>query len=86
MQYLPNGAEKGKLPATKMSTGDIVGVVTLQDGRPKTLASGIVVETAQKAINVAFDDTGDLDDAALPDGHLALVKLANDVTYQRMKS
>lgn len=66
-------------------TGDIVG---LYDAGGCTAASqiatGIVTRVSQTSINVAFDDFKDgliID----TDGLYTLLKLANDVTYKRMK-
>lgn len=65
--------------------GDIVG---LYDTGGCTAASqigtGIVTRVSQTAISVAFDDSNDglsFD----TDGLHNLLKLANDVTYKRMK-
>lgn len=66
-------------------TGDIVG---LYDTGGCTAASqigtGIVTRVSQTSISVAFDDSKDglsFDTDALHN----LLKLANDVTYKRMK-
>ncbi|CAJ1056588.1 DNA-binding protein SMUBP-2 [Xyrichtys novacula] len=73
------------LPSNSFGPGDIVG---LYDTGGCTAASqigtGIVTRVSQTSISVAFDDSKDglsFDDDALYN----LLKLANDVTYKRMK-
>ena len=62
-----------------------MGVALSQgDSSQEQLASGIVSRVTQSAVSVAFDesfDTVELDDSA----QYRLVKLANDVTYKRLK-
>ncbi|KAK5867303.1 hypothetical protein PBY51_011808 [Eleginops maclovinus] len=74
------------LPSNNFGPGDIVG---LYDTGGCTAASqigtGIVTRVSQTAISVAFDDSNDglsFD----TDGLHNLLKLANDVTYKRMKN
>ncbi|KAI9529685.1 hypothetical protein NQZ68_007923 [Dissostichus eleginoides] len=74
------------LPSNSFGPGDIVG---LYDTGGCTAASqigtGIVTRVSQTAISVAFDDSNDglsFD----TDGLHNLLKLANDVTYKRMKN
>ncbi|CAB1426957.1 unnamed protein product [Pleuronectes platessa] len=73
------------LPSNSFGPGDIVG---LYDAGGCTAASqigtGIVTRVGQASISVAFDDSNDglsFDTDALH----SLLKLANDVTYKRMK-
>ncbi|XP_070687489.1 DNA-binding protein SMUBP-2 isoform X1 [Pempheris klunzingeri] len=73
------------LPSNSFGPGDIVG---LYDTGGCTAASqvgtGIVTRVSQASVSVAFDDSKDglsFDSDALYD----LLKLANDVTYKRMK-
>ncbi|XP_053283805.1 DNA-binding protein SMUBP-2 [Pleuronectes platessa] len=73
------------LPSNSFGPGDIVG---LYDAGGCTAASqigtGIVTRVSQASISVAFDDSNDglsFDTDALH----SLLKLANDVTYKRMK-
>ncbi|XP_034443511.1 DNA-binding protein SMUBP-2 [Hippoglossus hippoglossus] len=73
------------LPSNSFGPGDIVG---LYDAGGCTAASqigtGIVTRVSQASISVAFDDSKDglsFDTDALH----SLLKLANDVTYKRMK-
>ncbi|XP_060891467.1 DNA-binding protein SMUBP-2 [Labrus mixtus] len=73
------------LPSNSFGPGDIVG---LYDTGGCTAASqistGVVTRVSQASLSVAFDDTqdgGSFEDNALYN----LLKLANDVTYKRMK-
>lgn len=64
--------------------GDIVGLYDSADcGDP--LSTGIVTRVTSRAVTVAFEDSGDnvlsLDRESL----YRLLKLANDVTYNRLK-
>lgn len=67
------------------STGDIVGLYDTGECSPASqISTGIVTRVTQAAISVAFDDSKDglsFDTDALYN----LLKLANDVTYKRMK-
>ncbi|XP_050417004.1 DNA-binding protein SMUBP-2 [Patella vulgata] len=77
-----SGAE---LPSHNLTPGDIVGLNLSQgEGQADCLASGIVSKISSLQISVAFDETADifsLDD----DVQYKLTKLANDVTYKRLK-
>ncbi|KAM9376972.1 DNA-binding protein SMUBP-2 [Pholidichthys leucotaenia] len=73
------------LPSNSFGPGDIVG---LYDAAGCTTASqistGIVTRVSQTSVSVAFDDLKD--DVGLDSGGFYnLLKLANDVTYKRMK-
>ncbi|KAG8564390.1 hypothetical protein GDO81_016441 [Engystomops pustulosus] len=72
------------LPTNSFSSGDIVGLY--DSSSPKeAIATGIVSGITQKIINVAFDEAHS---DALNLGSEAtyrLLKLANDVTYKRIK-
>ena len=65
--------------------GDIVGVsLSKSNASSQQLASGIVTRAASSAISVAFDEAHDslnLDESE----QYMLLKLANDVTYKRIK-
>lgn len=67
------------------ATGDIVGLYdTGGCSAVSQISTGIVTRVTQAAISVAFDDSKDglsFDTDALYN----LLKLANDVTYKRMK-
>lgn len=67
------------------TTGDIVGLYdTGGCSADSQVGTGIVTRVSQASVSVAFDDTKDgtgFDTDALYN----LLKLANDVTYKRMK-
>lgn len=66
-------------------TGDIVGLHDTGGCTAETqVATGIVTRVSQTSVSVAFDDSKDglsFD----TDAPYNLLKLANDVTYKRMK-
>lgn len=73
------------LPSNSFGPGDIVGLYdTGGCSAVSQISTGIVTRVTQAAISVAFDDSKDglsFDTDALYN----LLKLANDVTYKRMK-
>lgn len=73
------------LPSNSFGPGDIVGLYdTSGCSAVSQICTGIVTRISQATISVAFDDLKDgisLD----ADGLYNLLKLANDVTYKRMK-
>ncbi|XP_067663777.1 DNA-binding protein SMUBP-2-like [Haliotis asinina] len=72
-------------PSHNLTPGDIVGLSLSQgETQNESLASGIVSKVGQSQISIAFDETHDifsLDDEV----QYKLTKLANDVTYRRLK-
>ncbi|XP_022611831.1 DNA-binding protein SMUBP-2 [Seriola dumerili] len=74
------------LPSNSFGPGDIVGLYdTGGCTADSQIATGIVTRVSQASISVAFDDSKDglsFDTDAL----YILLKLANDVTYKRMKN
>ncbi|XP_064423383.1 DNA-binding protein SMUBP-2 [Latimeria chalumnae] len=75
------------LPSNSFGPGDIVGLCDSQGSGQSSdqLATGIVTRVTQKAITVAFDESHDglnLD----RESPYCLLKLANDVTYKRLKN
>ncbi|XP_071353814.1 DNA-binding protein SMUBP-2 isoform X2 [Trachinotus anak] len=74
------------LPSNSFGPGDIVGLYdTGGCTAASQIATGIVTRVSQASISVAFDDSKDglsFDTDAL----YSLLKLANDVTYKRMKN
>ncbi|KAH7934787.1 hypothetical protein HPB52_000484 [Rhipicephalus sanguineus] len=63
---------------------DIVGVVVASDAAREVVCSGVVSSVAPANITLAFDEGRDTLDA--DDGRVFnLLKLANDVTYRRLK-
>ncbi|XP_071481045.1 DNA-binding protein SMUBP-2-like [Diadema antillarum] len=78
--------QEGKLPAHNFGSGDIAGVsVSNSDTTSSSLlASGIVSKVTATSIAVAFEENVE----GLSRGHdvtYKLTKLANDVTYRRLK-
>ncbi|CAL4117470.1 unnamed protein product, partial [Meganyctiphanes norvegica] len=73
------------LPANTFSSGDIVGVYECGAGIGKQLTTGVVIRISQYNIKVALDDDADELDSLEDDKQLRLHKLANDVTYRRIK-
>jgi len=72
-------------PAHKITSGDIVGLIKQGDESSKVEVSGVVLEVRPSSISVAFQEDSEVID--LPDeNQLAVVKLANDVTYKRLNS
>ncbi|XP_052076083.1 DNA-binding protein SMUBP-2-like isoform X25 [Mytilus californianus] len=75
-----------EFPSHNITSGDIVGLCqSSSDQQTDSAGSGIITRVSQTEINVAFDESQDLfslDDDAL----YKLTKLANDVTYKRIKN
>ncbi|KAM9854607.1 DNA-binding protein SMUBP-2 [Aulostomus maculatus] len=73
------------LPSNSFGPGDIVGLYDVGGcSAASQITTGIVTKVTQSSISVAFDDLKDglsFDTEAL----YSLLKLANDVTYKRMK-
>ncbi|XP_061773270.1 DNA-binding protein SMUBP-2 [Nerophis ophidion] len=73
------------LPSNNFGPGDIVGLYDAGGcSATSQISTGIVTRVSQVSISVAFDDSKDgvrFDKDAL----YSLLKLANDVTYKRMK-
>lgn len=64
--------------------GDIVGLYdTANEGRQ--LATGILTRITQKSVSVAFDESHDFQLTLDRENFYRLLKLANDVTYKRLK-
>ncbi|KAG0417475.1 hypothetical protein HPB47_005582 [Ixodes persulcatus] len=72
------------LPSHKFSSGDIAGVVVASDPGREVVCSGVVSSVSQTDVTVAFDEGRDALDG--DDGRtFHLLKLANDVTYRRLR-
>ncbi|KFO74430.1 DNA-binding protein SMUBP-2, partial [Cuculus canorus] len=73
-----------ELPCNSFGPGDIVGLYE-GTGQGEPLSTGIVTRITSKAVTVAFEESRDgllsLDQESL----FRLLKLANDVTYNRLK-
>ncbi|CAL1546219.1 unnamed protein product [Lymnaea stagnalis] len=85
--FKPGGKNaKSELPSHNLSPGDIVGVALMKsEPSEKSLVTGIVSQVTSFNISIAFDESQDifeLDD----DEIFKLTKLANDVTYRRLKA
>lgn len=74
----------GDLPATRIQPGDIVRVSAQKAASPKSDGeglTGVVFRTGASRLQVALDD----DPETFPDAPLRLDRVANDVTYRRMR-
>ncbi|KAM8816062.1 DNA-binding protein SMUBP-2 [Rhynchonycteris naso] len=74
-------ASVGVLSSNSFSSGDIVGVYD-EGGQ---LATGVLTRITQKSVTVAFDQSCDLQLSLDRETAYRLLKLANDVTYKRLK-
>ncbi|KAF7654221.1 hypothetical protein LDENG_00072190 [Lucifuga dentata] len=74
------------LPSNSFGPGDIVGLYdTGECSAASQIGTGIVTRVSQASISVAFEDSKD-GLSFETDSLYNLLKLANDVTYKRMKS
>lgn len=71
----------GAYVTESVSAGDIVG---LYDAGAQ-LATGILTRITQKSVTVAFDESHDFQLSLDRDTSYRLLKLANDITYKRLK-
>ncbi|XP_065794024.1 DNA-binding protein SMUBP-2 [Muntiacus reevesi] len=69
------------LPSNSFTSGDIVGLYD-EGGQ---LATGVLTRITQKAVTVAFDESHDSQLSLDQEHSYRLLKLANDVTYKRLK-
>lgn len=65
-------------------TGDIVGLYDAAN-EGSQLATGILTRVTQKSVTVAFDESHDFQLSLDRENSYRLLKLANDVTYRRLK-
>ncbi|XP_076971556.1 DNA-binding protein SMUBP-2 isoform X2 [Tamandua tetradactyla] len=72
------------LPSNSFTSGDIVGLYDSAN-QGSQLATGILTRITPKAITVAFDETHDFQLSLDRGNSYRLLKLANDVTYKRLK-
>ncbi|XP_064609271.1 DNA-binding protein SMUBP-2-like [Liolophura sinensis] len=73
-----------ELPSHTLSPGDIVSLSLTSCEKGEVIASGIISKVWQAALSVAFDET--MDTFSLADEEkYKLVKLANNITYKRLK-
>ena len=66
-------------------TGDIVGVLSGNTHISGQKISGVVIRSTSSHISVVVDDLSVTVDLSAHDGTIQLVKLANDVTYRRIR-
>ncbi|XP_011383089.1 DNA-binding protein SMUBP-2 isoform X3 [Pteropus vampyrus] len=71
----------GALPSNSFASGDIVGLYD-EGGQ---LATGVLTRVTQKSVTVAFDESHDFQLSLDQEKSYRLLKLANDVTYKRLK-
>uniref|UniRef100_A0A452SJ63 Immunoglobulin mu DNA binding protein 2 n=1 Tax=Ursus americanus TaxID=9643 RepID=A0A452SJ63_URSAM len=69
------------LPSNSFTSGDIVGLY--DEG--SQLATGILTRITQRSVTVAFDESHDFQLSLDREQSYRLLKLANDVTYKRLK-
>ncbi|XP_034377122.1 DNA-binding protein SMUBP-2 [Arvicanthis niloticus] len=71
------------LPSNSYTSGDIVGLYDTNES--SQLATGVLTRITQKSVTVAFDESHDFQLNLDRDNTYRLLKLANDVTYKRLK-
>ncbi|KFO93163.1 DNA-binding protein SMUBP-2, partial [Buceros rhinoceros silvestris] len=74
----------GELPCNSFGPGDIVGLYD-SAGQGDPLSTGIVTRVTSKAVTVAFEESRDGLPSLDRESSYRLLKLANDVTYNRLK-
>ncbi|XP_015268314.1 PREDICTED: DNA-binding protein SMUBP-2, partial [Gekko japonicus] len=79
-----HGSELAELPCHSFGPGDIVGVYEMA-GQRDQLATGIVTRMAPKSIIIAVDEPQSSLVSFDQENYYRLLKLANDVTYKRLK-
>ncbi|XP_064637243.1 DNA-binding protein SMUBP-2-like isoform X2 [Lineus longissimus] len=72
------------MPSHNMSPGDIVALSPSHE-QIETTATGIVSQVRQKSVSIAFDESLDALDLDADTEKYKLVKLANDITYKRLR-
>ncbi|NWW44913.1 SMBP2 protein, partial [Pedionomus torquatus] len=73
-----------ELPSNSLGPGDIVGLYD-SAGRGEPLSTGIVTRVTSRAVTVAFEESRDGMLSVDRESSYRLLKLANDVTYNRLK-
>ncbi|XP_055987761.1 DNA-binding protein SMUBP-2 [Sorex fumeus] len=71
------------LPSNSFTSGDIVGLYEAQGDSP--LATGTLTRITSRCVTVAFDESQDFQLSCDQEHSYRLLKLANDVTYRRLK-
>uniref|UniRef100_A0A2K6SNB1 DNA-binding protein SMUBP-2 n=1 Tax=Saimiri boliviensis boliviensis TaxID=39432 RepID=A0A2K6SNB1_SAIBB len=72
------------LPSNSFTSGDIVGLYDAAN-EGSQLATGILTRVTQKSVTVAFDESHDFQLSLDRENSYRLLKLANDVTYKRLR-
>ncbi|CAH6793436.1 Ighmbp2 [Phodopus roborovskii] len=72
------------LPSNSFTSGDIVGLYDANES--SQLATGVLTRITQKSVSVAFDESHDFQLNLDRENTYRLLKLANDVTYKRLKN
>nr|XP_054294554.1 DNA-binding protein SMUBP-2 [Pongo pygmaeus] len=72
------------LPSNSFTSGDIVGLYDAAN-EGSQLATGILTRVTPKSVTVAFDESHDFQLSLDRENSYRLLKLANDVTYRRLK-
>ncbi|TRZ21294.1 hypothetical protein HGM15179_005820 [Zosterops borbonicus] len=78
------GDSDTELPSNSFGPGDIVGLYE-SAGQGDPLCTGVVTRVTPKAVTVALEEPRDGDLAVDHERSFRLLKLANDVTYNRLK-
>ncbi|NXU76615.1 SMBP2 protein, partial [Oreotrochilus melanogaster] len=73
-----------ELPYNSFGPGDIVGLYD-SAGQGDPLSSGVITGVTPRAVTVAFEESQEGLPSLDPEGSYRLLKLANDVTYNRMR-
>ncbi|XP_027712028.1 DNA-binding protein SMUBP-2 isoform X2 [Vombatus ursinus] len=73
------------LPCNSFGPGDIVGLYESAHEAAPLLATGILTQITQRSVTVAFDESQEGALAVDPGGLYRLLRLANDITYKRLR-
>nr|XP_020826557.1 DNA-binding protein SMUBP-2 isoform X2 [Phascolarctos cinereus] len=73
------------LPCNSFGPGDIVGLYESAPEAATLLATGILTQITQRSVTVAFDESQEGSLALDAGGLYRLLRLANDITYKRLK-
>jgi ATP-dependent RNA/DNA helicase IGHMBP2 len=74
-----------KLQTNLITSGDIVGVFVNGKSLTEQVTSGVITRSTENSIEVAFEELPEDINWSDCHGTLQLIKLANDVTYRRLK-
>jgi len=70
-----------RLPATKLRSGDVVGLSVITGGVERVVAEGVVLQLRTDWVSVALSDPPD---DSLGGGGLVITRRANDITHKRL--